>query len=135
MNDNIEWVAKWLNRAKDDLIVAHHVFDDLHPKQIEISCYECHQSAEKALKAYLIFKNCEFPLTHDLRKLCLLCVEFDKGFEDYLNDCADITPYATFARYPNDDDMDETETIAALKKADRIFKFCEQKINSGKQNV
>jgi len=41
-------VNKWFEIAKNDLIVAEHTFNNIHPKQIEISCYHCQQSAEKS---------------------------------------------------------------------------------------
>jgi len=121
---------RWLNRAQDDLLVARHVFEDLHPKQLEISCYQSHQAAEKAMKAYLILNDYDFPFTHDLLKLCQLCLEFDEGFDDLLDDCADLSPYATQARYPNEIPVDEARTQAALLKAERVVKLCESLIEA-----
>jgi HEPN domain-containing protein len=45
-------VAEWLRYANNDIIVAKHCFEDLHPKQTEIASYHCQQCAEKALKAF-----------------------------------------------------------------------------------
>ena len=119
MSDREE-VSRWMSRAHNDIIVARHSFDDLCPKQLEICCYLCQQAAEKALKAFLLFKEYEFPWTHDLVKLCQLCMDFDNGFDGLLNDCSDLTPYATQARYPNKIEIEETETAAALSKAEKL---------------
>jgi len=40
-------VQEWLKYSNNDLISAHHLFDDLHPKQIEIACFLSQQCAEK----------------------------------------------------------------------------------------
>ena len=117
-------VRRWLSRAQDDLLVARRLFEDFHPKQLEISCYQCQQAAEKALKAYLISKEYEFPFTHDLVRLCQICLEFHEGFDDLLEDCADLSPYATQARYPNEIPIDEVKTLAALQKAERVMALC-----------
>jgi hypothetical protein len=33
-------IKEWVIFSNNDLIVAKHCFDDLYPKQIEISCYQ-----------------------------------------------------------------------------------------------
>jgi HEPN domain-containing protein len=124
----MDWVRKWLKRANDDLTTARHVMENLHPKLLEVCCYESQQAAEKALKAYLIFKEYKFPLTHDLFKLCNFCAAFDARFHDFADDCSDLTPYAVHARYPMNEEMDELEAQSALHKAERIVQFCASKI-------
>jgi len=130
---NVAWVLKWLKRAENDLLTGRRLLTDFHPKQLEISCYQCQQAAEKALKAYLVMQERAFPYVHDCRKLCLLCAEYDDAFNEYTGDCADLTPYATRARYPQDDEMDEPEVQAALRKAERIVNFCASLITSALQ--
>ena len=53
MSDN-KIVQEWFRISQNDLISAQHLFNDLYPKQTEISCYHSQQCAEKALKGYLI---------------------------------------------------------------------------------
>jgi HEPN domain-containing protein len=127
------WVHKWLTRAKGDLLMAHHAIEDVYPRQLEICCYECQQAVEKALKSYLTYKEYRFPFTHELFKLCALCADFDERFNDYADDCADLTPYAVSARYPDDDDMEEPEAKTALKKAERILTFIDSLIPPEKE--
>ncbi|MDR1288398.1 MAG: HEPN domain-containing protein [Treponema sp.] len=57
---------EWLRYAKSDLNTAVHMFNDVNPKEIEISCYHAQQCAEKSLKAYLILKEIDPPRIHDL---------------------------------------------------------------------
>ena len=122
------WVHKWLDRAQNDLLAAKRLFFDYHPKMLEISCYQCQQAVEKALKAYLTHMDFAFPFTHDCRKLCLLCAECENSFHKFVDDCVDLTPYATQARYPDDDGITEEETASALRKAERIVNFCAELI-------
>ena len=123
MSDTV-WVQRWLEFAQDDLLAAKRLFNDYHPKMLEASCYHCQQAAEKALKAYLVLQEYEFPYVHDCRKLCLHCADYDGAFVEYVDDCADLSPYATRARYPQEDEMDEPEVKTALRKAERIVSFC-----------
>lgn len=44
-------VKEWLEFAKMDLDAAKHLNDTFYPKPLQIICYHCQQSAEKALKA------------------------------------------------------------------------------------
>ncbi|GHT86967.1 hypothetical protein FACS1894137_13350 [Spirochaetia bacterium] len=65
---------EWFRYTNNDLIIARHSFTDLYPKLLEISCYHCQQTAEKALKGYLFYKDTEPPKKHDLRLLNKLCL-------------------------------------------------------------
>ena len=47
-------VKQWLDYAAQDLGVARHLFENYHPKPLEIVCYHCQQSAEKAIKAVIV---------------------------------------------------------------------------------
>jgi HEPN domain-containing protein len=102
----------------------------LHPKLLEVCCYESQQAAEKALKAYLTHMGHSFKFTHDLLELCAVCGTFNAGFRVLEEDCSDISHYATDARYPNKNEIDEAETRVALRKAERIVSFCADLIGS-----
>ena len=50
MSDETRELAReWLRYAANDLFTARHMFEDVHPKQTEISAFHCQQAAEKAL--------------------------------------------------------------------------------------
>jgi HEPN domain-containing protein len=59
---------EWYEMAVLDLGVAKHLLDTYYPKPIEIICYHCQQSAEKAIKALIMFYGAEggMPKLHDL---------------------------------------------------------------------
>jgi len=61
----LDLAKEWLRYAKSDLNTAKHMFNDVNPKETEISCYHTHQCAEKSLKAYLIAKETEPPFIHE----------------------------------------------------------------------
>ena len=91
-------VAEWLRYAQNDLIVARHCVEDLHPKQTEIASYHCQQCAEKALKAFLIYKGIEPPKIHDLKVLCKMCQDVNTSFAEITSQCAHLTTYGVTAR-------------------------------------
>ncbi|MDR2117539.1 MAG: HEPN domain-containing protein [Planctomycetaceae bacterium] len=126
MNKN-DLVKKWLKKSENDLVVATHVFEDLYPKQIDIACYHCQQSAEKALKGYLVNKGIEPPKTHDLILLCRMCVEIDQDIETILNDCSELTLYSVTTRYPDNNEITERDTEIAIKQAKYIYDFLFQR--------
>ena len=121
-------VHEWLKYSQNDLVSAKHLFEDLYPKQIEVACYLSQQSAEKALKGYLVFKDIEPPKTHNLIELCQICINHDKLFEELIEVCADLTPYGVAVRYPNELAIDEVIAKMAINKAQSICDFCIVKI-------
>jgi HEPN domain-containing protein len=121
---------EWLRYAKSDLNTAKHMFNDVTPKEIEISCYHAQQCAEKSLKAYLIIKNIEPPRLHDLAELNQLCVELESSFSIIQQDCVSLNPFDVHVRYPNELAVDDELTKSALNKAQVIFDFCTRKISN-----
>jgi len=117
-------VDEWLRYAYNDIVVAKHCFEDLNPKQTEIASYHCQQCAEKALKAFLIYKDIEPPKIHDLKLLCRMCQDIDGSFADIANLCAHLTPYGVTARYPDELSPDEAMVQLAISKAQQVYDFC-----------
>ena len=119
---------EWLRYANNDLIVAKHCFEDLHPKQTEIASYHCQQCAEKALKAFLLYKNIEFEKTHDLKILNKMCQDIDNSFAEIITQCAHLNPYGVAVRYPNELSPNEDMVKFAITKAQQVYDFCIGKI-------
>lgn len=69
---------KWLELAQEDLKKAKYT---LRGKFYRGVMFDCQQASEKALKAYLAFKNKPIIKTHDLIKLLESCVSFDNEFK------------------------------------------------------
>jgi HEPN domain-containing protein len=135
---DIKLVQEWFNYSENDLISAHHLFEDLYPKQSEIACYLSQQCAEKSLKGYLFFKDIEPPRVHNLIELCQICMNHDNTFSEILDDCSDLTPYGVTVRYPNELAVDDVIARSAIDKAQIIYNFCLAKVpeinSNGKEN-
>ena len=98
--DQFEDTARWLRYAEEDLITAETFLSHPHvpPRQ---ACWHAQQSAEKALKAVLIFGQIDFPRTHDLNILRNLVPE-SWHLKTAHPDLSDLTRWAVEARYPED---------------------------------
>jgi len=117
-------LEQWFLKAKSDFDLADYVFKNMYPKPLEAICFHSQQCAEKALKGFLIFKDKDFPKTHDLVKICQLCIECDTEFKSFLNACKILTLYATKLRYPDNIEVAEYHAKSALKDAKAIYDFC-----------
>ena len=124
-----DFVLDWIRHATNDLIVARHSFEDLYPKQTEIAAYHAQQSAEKALKAFLVFHDIDPPRIHNLQKLCELCQNIDSDFSQLEIYCENLTPFGAEIRYPNELAADEPVAKAAIDDAKKVYDFCIAKIN------
>ena len=127
---DLKLVQEWLRYSRNDLISSKHLYKDLFPKQIEVSCYLSQQCAEKTLKGYILFIDIEPPKTHNLIELCQICMKHDNTFSEIIDACADLTPYGVAVRYPNELEVDDMITKFAIEKAQIIYDFCSGKIAS-----
>ena len=90
----------WLVKSWRDLETARRAANGL-PPFYDMAVYHCQQSAEKAIKAYLVFNGKAYEKTHDIEVLVDRAKAIEPTF-DQLADAADaLTPYATRFRYPN----------------------------------
>ncbi len=96
-----ELVKEWLRKADNDLLNAEN---NLNSERIptDTVCFHCQQCAEKHLKAYLVYKQIEFPNIHNLLRLMELCKESDATFETLKDHLLLLNDYAVEIRYPDD---------------------------------
>ncbi len=125
----LDLAKEWLRYAKSDLNTAKHMFNDVNPKETEISCYHSQQCAEKSLKAYLIVKEIDHPFIHDLVELIKLCADQETSFSTIQPYCVSLNPYSVQVRYPNELAVDDSMAGQAIDYAEKIFEFCEKIIN------
>ncbi len=92
----------WLRIAKEDLKAAKVL---LKEELYSTVSYLCQQSAEKSLKAYLVFKGQPVFKTHDLTKLIELCMAIDREFEKIYTFARYLNPFSTKFRYPSEYDI------------------------------
>ena len=61
-------IKAWLTKALHDLTAARTVAASAEPL-FDVGAFHCQQAAEKAVKAYLVFRDRPFPKTHDVAEL------------------------------------------------------------------
>ena len=118
--DRLADTARWLRYAEEDLITAETLLEQRHlpPRQ---SCWYAQQSAEKALKAVLIFLEIDFPRTHDLNVLRNL-VPDSWQLKAAHSDLASLTEWAAEARYPSDmPEATNADASTAVEQARAIW--------------
>jgi len=127
---------KWLSISKEDLGAAKDLFKT---ERFSPLVYHCQQSAEKSLKAYLIFKGHPIIKTHDLLRLLELCILSDQSFRKKLEAADFLNPFATKFRYPTEFDIpDKADAEQAIKHANSIMRFVLKKTSipeAGQSNV
>lgn len=127
--DEIKNWEKWLDKARDDILWAKASSKE------EIyygACFSAQQSAEKALKAYLLFKNINPRRIHDLSGLIEECIELDKDFEKLLDQAATLAGYYIETRYPDIGEFmgySKEQAEEAVKFAEEIVDFVAGKVN------
>ena len=93
---------------------------------LDTAIFHCQQAAEKAVKAFLVFKGIAPEKTHDIRRLTLEAAIHEPRFNDLVDLAAGLTPYAWEFRYPGD--LAETyptreEYAEAIQHAQTIYDF------------
>jgi len=122
----------WLDMAQRDYDVAMHLYGTFRPLPLETICYQCQQSAEKALKALYVLLRIPggVPRTHDLT---LLLDQMHRSVSippSVYDDADELSPYATAARYPSEAYFDEAGTNKALKAAGAILSWVRERAAS-----
>ncbi|MFQ5627475.1 MAG: HEPN domain-containing protein [bacterium] len=129
-NAKTELTRAWLRKANRDLGSAKKLAEDSEP-YFDTAIYHCQQTAEKAIKAYLVFHDIEFEKVHNLSVLIESCTEIDSDFQTYADAADTLTPYATAFRYPNElfeDEPDTEQMDEAVELAEQILDFVLQKL-------
>ena len=91
----------------------------------------CQGSAEKYLKAYLIWKGWILEKIHDLEDLLIYAIDFDSEFEKLKKECKLLNKYIAEGRYPSDlpfESISEKDAGEAIDAADKVAEFVKEKI-------
>jgi len=108
MDKGREHARLWIEKAQNDLLNADN---NLASEQIpyDTVCFHCQQAAEKLLKAFLVLRESEYPLTHNLFVILEEILKYDSS-ADYLRESlAILNPYSVEVRYPGDAWMPSVE--------------------------
>jgi HEPN domain-containing protein len=91
--------------------------------------FHCQQAAEKALKAYLTFREVEFDWSHNITYLLRLCTGKDPSFAEFEPTAARLTQFAVQFRYPTSEPMPAIkESRQALSVARDLVQFVLQRL-------
>ena len=106
----------WLAYAESDLNLARLARDREEILQEQV-CFHAQQAVEKALKAVLLARRIEFPLTHDIEELLETAEHGGLLVPSEVADAGSLTPYAVAVRYPG---HSEAITQADVDEAIRL---------------
>src|SRR5947209_16571636 len=100
-NRRREEATEWLRLVNDDLRLADLALDVV-PPITGLALYYAQQAAEKALKAYLLYRGRAFPLTHSLSELSRPLTDLDPALLAIVLPNLDLSEFATLYRYPGE---------------------------------
>ena len=109
---------EWMDHAESDLRLARLAAGDESILREQV-CFHAQQAAGKAIKAVLVFRQIEFPLTHDIEALVELAEESGLQLPEAVCGAGMLSPYAVETRYPGScmditvSDVDEALHTAA----------------------
>lgn len=124
---------KWLSKSRNDLKSSNKLVQGEEPV-LDTAIYHTQQCAEKALKAFLAFKEHELIKTHDLVYLLEICCEYDTAFSSLTDDAEKLNPYSVLFRYPDIVlEPKEADVLEAITMAESVLTFVEKKISEYSQ--
>jgi len=116
----IKEVRRWIEKAENDFRNAEYVLTLEENCPFDTVSYHCQQCAEKYLKAALIYRETDFPRTHDLVVLFNLLQKVEP-LNLRIQDVQPLNRYSIEARYPGDwEPVDESEARAAFEMVKNI---------------
>src|SRR5947207_1179747 len=94
-------VEQWIEKANTDFEAAEQLSTQSGRFPV-IVAFHCQQAVEKYLKAFLVYRQVEFPKTHDIAKLLERVAIVDAATAESLKEADSLTPFGVEARYPSD---------------------------------
>jgi HEPN domain-containing protein len=93
--------------AASDLRAAS-ILTSASPPAIHQALYLCQQTAEKTLKALLVWHDVPVIKTHDLKRLAEECATIDPSLGNLIFQVAALTAYGSMYRYPGSSEVEAT---------------------------
>ena len=113
-NELLKKVLQWITFADDDLQFAQHGLTITKKPPCRLIAFHAQQCVEKYLKAFLVFKNVDFPYTHNISTLLELCLKYNAWTVE-LKDAKQLTAFAISSRYPGEDEeVSRDEAVNAI---------------------
>lgn len=113
----------WLTQAEEDLLWARA---SLKEGILRGACFAAQQSAEKALKAFLLSKNITAPKIHDLVTLNHKCLNLEPRFKEIEQAGNVLSPYYISSRYPDVaqfEQYSQDQAEKAVESAEKVVNF------------
>jgi HEPN domain-containing protein len=98
MASQSDLATELLSHARDDEMAARELLKSDAISDAIVG-FHCQQAIEKALKAMLAMSAVDFPFTHDLGALIVLCERAGTPVPAELEDVDRLTPYGARLRY------------------------------------
>ena len=106
----------WLFHSYQDHLAAEVLIND--ERLYSIAAFHCQQCIEKALKAFLLFKNRKLFDGHNLTWLCKQAALMDQSFTKWITKSTILNRYYIETRYPADIPADiDIDTINDIMEA------------------
>ncbi|MFH1618247.1 MAG: HEPN domain-containing protein [Candidatus Margulisiibacteriota bacterium] len=123
MRADSSYYQDWLQKAENDLKAAIGILGYYEDPPTDTICYHCHQTAEKALKGFLVKNGAGNPKSHDLIELVNLAVNINQKLSEHKEDLEVLNKYFIEAKYPSDLPIPypKNEAQEAVKKAETIL--------------
>lgn len=96
-----ERTQSWLTKAFIDIESAKALASGNDRRLLEPGVYHCQQAAEKAVKAFLFYRDRRFDKTHDIEALIKHALPLESTFEQWRPAAKPLTPYVAVYRYPD----------------------------------
>ncbi len=131
--DKINAVNAWFRKADNDLRTAEYTMTMDNPPYDTV-CFHAQQCAEKYIKGFLAFHEIDFPKTHSIEDIVLLCKDVAPSLESEIGDVEVLSIYAVETRYPAEmyyeiPEEKAREAIDLAKKVKSVvLKYLEGKI-------
>jgi len=127
--NNLTEAQKWFFIGDNEFGFACLGLKDEQDQFYAQICFLFQQAIEKYLKGYLVAHNIEVKKTHNLRYLCQQCININKKFEEFIEDCEIIDQYYIPTRYPAHWPIHtKTQAKEAHNIAKKLIDFIKQKL-------
>jgi HEPN domain-containing protein len=129
MTAAIDQARVLLSKASQDEALVRKVSSDTDIAD-ELIGFHAQQAVEKAMKAVLVAADIEFPFSHDLGLLRDLCKQAGTPLPDEIGDISELTPYAAWLRYDDNELLELVDRETALKWASTAVRWAHRQVES-----
>jgi len=119
---------EWLDRAQSDLHSARLLMAG--GGDFNTVVFHCHQVAEKALKAFLLFRSRRHFDGHNITFLVRKAMQLDRDFDRFLEGSPPFNRYYIETRYPTDIPfvLEERQVREAFLYSENIYRTIASRI-------